>query len=401
MVLLASAAAVGVYMEATRARTPAPSPSAAPSVTAPATPPPRAATNAEMAQAARILERDLRVPAGDAHSPWALAHGIVAFGKDFRASDGRSAVDVIASYAQLEKRDEKELYAFPEKKGSSLVEPHHDLLVKTLLESGVALDRKLSVEGGKVITFARLVNDLRRGASMPETDAEWHHAAWLLSALVLADATQGDAGVAGTLSATQLARAALARLEQDQRVCTEYAGDVKHAFDPGSPLRKAKTEKTGIYGHTCGGLHLVQAVLQARDQLAGPALSARVQRQLGVLLFRYEAERAALATLLASHPDQGLILRVQQLKFFGHLLETLTLAKQLGLVDSNTEGGKRIDQVLAQVAEDLVRVVSELDRGGVYQRLGAIRKQREQTYLDLVGDGCHALRGLHRALAPS
>ncbi|MCA9595113.1 MAG: hypothetical protein KC776_17470 [Myxococcales bacterium] len=412
--LLVSAAAAGVYIEATRDRSPAPTPAPSASVSVSASvsakpAPPRAATPAEIERTIATLSRALKTPAGDPQNPWGLAHGLVAFGKDFETTDGQKAVDVIASYAELTDGH----YGFPAKKGDQLVEPHRALQVKTLLEVGVPLDRELRTSDGKTVTLARLLADLRASATLPETDAQWHQAAWLLGALVLADEQQGDAGAsvlapdqqgdagasvlapdqqgdAGASFTARLARAALDRLEKDQRVCVEYAGDAEHAFAPGSPLRKAKTEKTGIYGHSCGGLHLVQAVLRAHTYLD----THRVQAQLGVLLFRYEAERAALKDLLQKHPEQGLILRIQELKFFGHLVETFALARRLGLVNADTEGGKRILTTLGQAAGDVVTVVAELDQGGVFQRLDAIRRQRKQSALDLVGDGCHALRGL-------
>lgn len=117
-----------------------------------------------------------------------------------------------------------------------------------------------------------------------------------------------------------------------------------------------------------------------------------------MLLFRYRAERHIYAELVARHPEARLALRIQQQKFFAHLLETLTLARSLGAYDTKSEGGKRIDRVILETAGDLAHTVGQLQHSGVYERLDRIRKQREQTYLDLIGDGCHAIRGLRRAL---
>ena len=65
------------------------------------------------------------------------------------------------------------------------------------------------------------------------------------------------------------------------------------AFDDGSPLNTAKRDKTGIYGHSCGGLHLIQAVSAFAAASGDDAIKARVRKQLGVLLYRYDLERPA------------------------------------------------------------------------------------------------------------
>jgi hypothetical protein len=74
-------------------------------------------------------------------------------------------------------------------------------------------------------------------------------------------------------------------------------------------------------------MHLVQAVASAVAVGGSDEHRRRFGRQLGVLLFRYELERPAYASLLLRHPEQGLLIRLQQQKFFGHLIETLTLAR--------------------------------------------------------------------------
>jgi hypothetical protein len=397
--LLAMTAAAGVYIEATRPRGEAESRPAAsagrqsstPVAQAPAAVP---ASRERLLSGLSRLERAVRAGASEAAQPWALAHGLVAFGPELAASDGRPAIEVIASYAEKQSADGGTFFGFPRRKGESVVEPHDDLLTKTLLEVGVPLERRFATAGGSSVTLERLAADLVRRARVPSDDAGWHNAAWTLSALV--ELERRGAAAAGSLSAAELTRAALSRLELDHGVVQAFEGDPGRAFEKGSPLRRAKEQNSGIYGHGCGGLHLVQAVLSGIPATGDASLVSRARRQLGVLLFRYEAERAAYAKLLADHPEHGLVLRVQQLKFFGHLIETLTLARELRLHDGSTEGGARVERTMLLAASDLLDTLDALERGGVFQRLTEIRREREQTYLDLVGDGCHAIRGLRR-----
>ncbi len=401
LILFAAAAAAGVYFGVTR-EAPKPKDGGLPprpsgSTNAVSVPAPRAATRAEVESIQKRLGSAVRPGAGDPKSPWALAHGMVAFGADFAAADGRPASEVIVSFAEQKEISGKKHWLFPEKKGSDPVEPHRFLLVKTLLEMNVPLDKSFETATGERVTLARLVADLRAAAAEPKTDADYHHVAWQISALAEhvkrePKAATEPPALAGLISA------ALARLEADQKVVEGYGGPLEQAFDEGSPLHRAKRDKTGIYGHSCGGLHRVQAVASAVAVAGRDDDKRRLKKQLGVLLFRYELERPAYASLLLRHPDQGLLIRLQQQKFFGHLVETLTLARSLGLTGPDTEGGKRIDQTIRFATADLVDVSGGLLEGGVYERLEAIRKDREQTYLDLIGDACHALRGLGRAV---
>ncbi len=407
MLILIAAAAAGSYMAVQQhqhaglasATASAPAVPASAPLPGASVPPPHPATRAEIEATLASLERDVKGGASDAKTPWALAHGLLAFGPHLEADDGRPAVDVIASFAERKQVGGKTLYVFPVKKGNSLVEPHPSLQVKSMLEAGVPLHQKLVTADATTVTLGRLVHDMELSARMPASDADWHQEAWTLSAWV-EDKRLGDKlADKGALDLDKLGVAALTRLEQDDRVLTEFHGDPTSAFDPGSPLRKAKQDRTGIYGHSCGGLHLVQAVIDS-VMLDGDATGKqRLRKQLGVLLFRYEAERQVYAGLLARHPEAGLALRAQQQKFFGHLLETLGLARKLGAYDPKTDGGRRIDRVMLDAAGDLANTVKQLEQGGVYQRLDQIKKQHEQTYLDLIGDGCHAIRGLRRTLS--
>ncbi len=394
--VLAGAAAAGVYIEATRDRTPKPEASTAPATTLPTgaalpsgqpetVPPARPPTAAEAQATSQFLAQAVKSGASNAKSPWALAHGLVAFGADHKASSGEPAVSVILSFA--ERKDGR--WTFPTKRDGEVVQAHPHHLLAAMLQSGADMKTSATTADGKV-TLADLVDGALK-TPLPSDASQWHGAAWLLGAYVELD-SRNLARAEAPLKA--LRDAALSRLEADHQVVADYTGDRAAAFKPGSPLTDAKRHKTGIYGHSCGGMHFVQSVLES--QAAQPTARKRLAAQLGILLFRYEIEREAYASLINKSPKHAQVLRIQQLKFFGHLLETLGLARSLRLYDPTTEGGKRVEQTARLAAGDVVEVASQLKASGAYDRLEQLKSSQPQQYLDLIGDGCHAIRGLRR-----
>ncbi len=368
---------------------------AAPATSPPAVPPRPESAPAKVAPAARAIDRaaaqraiarlteQLATPAGDPENPWALAHGLLAFGKDFQTRDGRSAVLVAASYAEP-MSGPKPRYGFPRARGGKPVEPHSYLLVKTFLELGLPPSFSFTAADGAKIDVRRLLTDMRANVSEPTSDATWHDAAWWLSALELQP-------VPNEPDLVRLREAALARLEADDAVLEP---DAPEPFAPSAPMGAAKRNKSHIYGHPCGGLHFVQAVLRGASTSRDPPTRARVHRQLTLLLRRYEAERALYAQTLRDHPEALLLVSGQQLKFFGHLLETLALADELGVLRDNAALAEAVSAARRQAAGDLLATLAQLEQERAYQRLPELAAQRPQLALDLIGDGCHALHGL-------
>src|SRR6185503_1626305 len=95
---------------------------------------------AAMEQARAQLAKWVETGAGDPQNGWAMAHGLIAFGKDLRTTDGRLAVDVLASYATVETEGGVKRVRFARRAPSGVVlAPHTDLIIKKMLEGGVPL----------------------------------------------------------------------------------------------------------------------------------------------------------------------------------------------------------------------------------------------------------------------
>lgn len=356
-------------------------------------------TRAAAEQSLAWLEAQVRLPAADPDNPWALAHGLLAFGKDFRTRDGRSAVLVAAAFAEPQRTGGagRHRYGFPADRGGKPVEPHPYLLVKTFLEIGVDPTLRMNASDGTRIDLQRLIGDMRERVHAPTSDAEWRQAAWWIAALEL-DLVRSPNHLANLSPETShLREAALVRLEADDAVIAMQM--IPNAFSADAPMGAAKRNKTHIYGHPCGGLHFVQAVLRAAVNSGTPNLIARAVGQVRVLVSRARLERVLYAEMLRDHPDAKLLISGQQLKFFGHLLETLALADELGLLRGDADLSQSVSAARRQTTADLLGTLLRLKQARAYDRLPELAEKQSQLVLDLIGDGCHAIHGLRRTLA--
>jgi len=337
---------------------------------------------AALSAAISTLSVPLTRAAADPDNAWALAHGVLAFGPGFKTRDDELAVDRLGSFVEVSEHAGQARLSFPRQHDGLPVEPHPHIIARALLQAGVDLDRALA-GGSSRPTLRRLLVDLRAEQRLPTTDDEWRQLAWGMDAVTLANGAVEP--VAG------LRQAALARLEIEQRVVDETTGPAAAAMRSDSPMGAAKRAKRHIFSHACGGLHLAQAVFRSVGRQGDAAEKRRAMRQLSALGRRFEAERLLYRAVLQQRPRLALMISRQQLKFFGHLVETLADADGLCQTDADRQTLARLrDSALVE----LVATVERLERLDAYGKLESLEVQDRQTYLDLIGDGCHALRAL-------
>jgi len=335
----------------------------------------------------RALSLLVKEGATDPADPWSMAHGIVAFGPELRASDGRFAVDAIVSdYIQSREVDGAIRWSFPDRtpEGRPL-QPHDNLIAKVLSTSGLPLDRSFPVRGEREVTLEAILESVRATFERPPNAHEWGHQAWTLEALMVSSQPGTKLELDGWsptyTEVVVFTMEALARLQSF----------LKELMERGRPDLVEK-KKQGIYAHTCGGLHLVQAAVRGASQVGAETLLSRAREQLEIVRFRFDAERQTYRQAILDAPKYRTILLVQEMKFFGHVLETYGLAAEWGVITPTP----KLREFIADVAGDLIDTVRELDSD--YGELEAYRKRGSQTYFDLIGDGCHAIRGLRLAL---
>lgn len=335
--------------------------------------------------------------AADPKNPWALAHGITALGKDFAAKDGRLARALIVhDFVQRLVKPAVDggptpptIYGFaPYAPDGTPIEPHPNLLTKTFVLSGLPLSTVFPTEQGPV-TLADLVNSVKLGFHhAPDQEAYWHDVGWtldLLSHVLPPNATFTNA-LGETVKLEQVMDDALSYLEL-------ATGDLQMAMAQGMPV--VLKRKQGLYGHSCGGLHLVQAVLtHARHPQVRKKWGKRLDTQIAVLFYRLDSERKqydkALQQAQASAPQLEVAVLTQMLKFYGHFLETtMRLKKESGW----SPQGPQV-QAIARAKAFLDHTTQQLEAAKVYESLDVLMGTQRQLALDLIGDACHAANGL-------
>ncbi len=329
--------------------------------------------------------------AADPKNPWALAHGITGLGRNYAASDGRKATDVIVTDFLLKNDADGGTfsgapYGFVRYSSDGTpVEPHTNLLAKTLVLAKVPLSQSFKTSFGKV-TLAQLVESVKRGFHhVPASDEYWHDAGWTLDLL------------SQTLKPgprANFVNGANERIDFDQVMDDAFAyleratADLKAGMVQGLP--QVDKRKQGLYAHSCGGLHLVQAVLGwARHGNVKKKWGARFDEQVAILFYRLDSERRQYERALEKAPAHRLEVLVQMVKFYGHFLETTgRLKTELGWKPNpaQTVSINRAKALLDNAA-------SLLDEMHAFEMMNELKSTKKQVYLDLIGDACHATHG--------
>ncbi len=321
----------------------------------------------------------------DPGNPWAVVHGMLALGADEPLTDGRPAFEAL--FADFAERPKEGGVRFPPKRGSIRVEPHTDLVLKALTEGGIAFDRVVTVGGAPATANELLQHSVWRtwvdGAAL-SVDS-YNDLPWTLQGVAACApgdlAWTAEGGHPMTLDA--LTHAVVLKLASETRF-------LRDAMASNTPVQK---QKQGIFSYTCGGTHLIMGAAFAVARGHGePGDRALVEAEVAPLLWRLDLELAAVDDLLPAHPEYTDMLLDQRLKFLGHLLEAAHKMAAMGLWVPD-EAGRA---TLARARAELVRTVVALEGQGLLSQPGldAVKARREQTWLDLIGDAAHAVRGI-------
>ncbi|MEE2827578.1 MAG: hypothetical protein VX498_00200, partial [Myxococcota bacterium] len=279
---------------------------------------------------------------------------------------------------------------FAKERDGRPVEPHTDLVLKSLLEAGYELEAELKPG----VRLRDLLEASRRrlvvegaGAEVrfpTPNDAPWSVQAWCEGTAAGAPDSWPASGQ--VLRLEDLTRALLAQLESE----THF---IRQAMTSGGSFQK---RKQAIFRYTCGGAHLFQATASCAA-LGWPVQgnsAERVRKQIEIYLRRVPVETSMVDEALRAYPQLAILLHNQDLKFLGHLIESLGKVERAGLWTPSSQ--ERL--VLEDVQARAVATVIQLERLGAYrpETMAQFSGNPDtfQLYLDLVGDAAHALHGL-------
>lgn len=336
--------------------------------------------------------------AGDAENPWAIAHGLLARGTQFRLVDEREGVPhLFTAFAEprpyaLSGGGSRTLVGFPKALGAVRVEPHTDLLLKNMGEIGVPPDATFPSRAGTVAIADLYRHTLLKTYLVPKTNHSSfdgpNDLPWSLQALsqwappgelhwIATDGTPMDLDF--------LASFTVAVLTQESGFLFEAMQRRQRFARKGQPL----------FSYTCGGAHLLQGASYAIARGYGtPKDRKAVEAQVPLMFYRLPIELAIYDDATKGNPKHKVKLLVQRMKFLGHFLETMGKMEAMGLYVPDEQQS----QALEGAAQNLVLTVEALQTAGTFDDMKDLRTTDEQLFLDVIGDACHAVRGLELAL---
>lgn len=342
---------------------------------------------AKAATTSDALRTQCLLHAADPKNPWAMAHGITALGPAFAAADGRKAADaIIADFLQKGSEPQGGAYGFPRYTADRTpVEPHSNLLVKTLVLSGMK-DATRFKTGFGAVTLKDLVESVKRGfRHVPQNQAYWEDVGWTLDLLahrLTPKTATFKNGADEVVDFNRVMDEAFAYLEFSQQ-------DLAAGMD--KKLPEVPKRKQGIYSHACGGLHLFQAVMHwARYPEVRKKWGKRIDRQIDVLFYRLGSEQRQYDAALQQAPQYRLQLLTQMVKFYGHFLETTGRVRK----DLRFKPNRAQAQDIQKAKALLDNAVRELQSDGTFDKMAQLKTSHPQVHLDLIGDACHAANGL-------
>jgi hypothetical protein len=310
--------------------------------------------------------------------PWRIAHGIRARGKEFTLSRGAPAVRyLLATHTVDQEVNGKRILHVP-----IGVEAHTNLFLNNLLEAGVPRLYAFQAQGR-----TRTVEDLIEGAKLRLDPAKVHPngIAWSLVSLTTAVPPTSGRWVNAWGQEVRLAEFA----ERAFQVAEGATEDVRRNWMKHEPL----AGKSAIHEFTCGGTHLIYSLTVAvKNGYQVRNGAHRLRDQLGMLIYRMWADLDLIDRFFtnvpgASGPPVAWFKLDAKWKFLGHAFEVYHYALAHRLF--------RPSQAEVRVVEEALRVFPRLAREVEAVDLDAARAHNLDLFRQLVGDTCHAYRGIH------
>lgn len=309
--------------------------------------------------------------------PWAVCHGVRAMGREFKLRDGRNAVDWLL---------ETQLASIATPGGNVLafplsVEVHPNMFLKTLIEAGVPLDHAFTYQRRR-----RTLREVADGASALFRPADvitqpnmlpWSIIAFAHTTSPLRGRWKNAWGEPVDFDLV---------VESALRLMEEASQPLMQALLEDRP----ETAKAPVHAFTCGGTHLLYALLTAvQAGYVGSDRQERVRQQTELMVWRLHADLGLIDRFYrerTAQPGASWYEADAKVKLLGHGEECLAFAVRRGVV---TLTGAQHEQRRAAV-KTLRRMIEDMEG----RNLAEARDLDRELFRQLIGDTCHARHGL-------
>ena len=309
--------------------------------------------------------------------PWMVAHGIRAMGRGFVLATGQRAVDYLLETVLAEApANGKTVLGFP-----ADVEGHSNMFLKTMLEAGVPLDYAFTHKGRRR-TLADVVDGARALIRPALVASKPNALPWSLIALSRVTTVNHRPWTNAWGEPVDLD----ALVESALRLLEQASLPVAEAMRSGRP----ETGQAPVHGFTCGGGHMIYALLAAlQTGYTGKDRPRRMQQQIDLLVWRLSADLDLIERFYRARGNSVTDFWYEldaKLKLLGHAEECLAFA-ELHKVARLTSAQRTQRQAATAT---LRRLLVDLEA----RNLGEAQTLDRELYRQLVGDTCHARHGL-------
>jgi hypothetical protein len=309
--------------------------------------------------------------------PWMVAHGVRAMGRSFKLGNGRRAVDFLLETVLVEvPANGQSVLSFPID-----VEGHPNMILKTLLEAAVRPDYAFTYKGRR--RTVQEVVDGARALLRPSLVASSPNALpWTVIALTRTTPPSRQQWMNAWGEPVDLD----ALVESAFRLLEQASLPVAEAMRDGRP----ETRQAPVHNFTCGGCHMIYALLTALQAgYTGKDRPRRMQQQVDLLVWRLSADLDLIERFYRARGNSVADFWYEfdaKLKLLGHAEECLAFA-DLHKVAKLTSAQRAQRQAATAT---LRRLLVDLDA----RNLGEAQVVDRELYRQLVGDTCHARHGL-------
>jgi len=319
-----------------------------------------------------IDRRALAADPGVPNLPWLWAHVILALGPDVKRN-GKPIIDqMVADSLEIVTVDGKPCPRF-----APQVERHPFHFLQILQAVDIPYDRRFATPRGnytrrEIVAGSEAAFDPNR----PDDD----EASWTICVLTREFSPSKDRFK--TARGTEVVVSDL--VEHHLRDTEAVYAPIFASMDEGKGYGRGP-----IHGKACNGAHLVYGLVDAlRYGYRGNSLPERFEQLLRATIFRLQLEQKLVdATLRSADPMTRLNADAIKLSFLGHLIEDVGYGVSCGVV-------KLDEKQQAQVARARVQLGEVVERIGGEHDLDRLRAEVPNAYSVLLGDACHALRGV-------